>query len=964
VNPSIAKGPVVAAALTFVVLMCASLVFVLPRVAFERDDRRVLLVVDGAELARAVRAVGVSWDQVGAELAAVGVNSVGIPRLSLNDLAQDGVLDLLPGPLGTPFEVDGSSGTFLRLTGRCQPFAIETTLRTLVPIERRGDFMRVFAEGAVVRMARLFWNRDVAAVLARRGLVGTHRFLNHVWTGDELQPSLLDGVEPGGLVLFDEKHALGWPDRLRQAGELFNGRDLAVGLVEFADQIGVTELITTGSTRSMIVHSISELEMEKYGIERIMPRWIRAVRERRVRAVYMRLFPPENPPPGSGDILRRNVAYFGRVVAALRARGYEPGMPADPRQARLGPENPLLATGARTCLVIGVGMAGGLFLYLAGLLPLRLAVLLKTAGAFTFLLLLYTGWAPLVWKILALGLAVTAPAIAVLSFYRLLEGPPTEAWSTFAWRVLGCLLLMTTVCVAAGLGIHGFMTSPDILLKLDLFSGVKLVYLVPPLLVAWVLVMDERFRPERTAVTWLHVVVAGAVVGAAGIYLLRAGNFSPLPTSAAELAVRDSLDMGLPARPRTKEFLVGYPALLLLALALRRGQRHWSFLFALAGTVAGVSTVNSFCHLTCAPDVNVLRSYMGLVFGALLDRLVPLLTACRRADDEVVVLTTAAALDETARRYGVTTIVRNRPWQVLPELVRCRMLVYGGGSLFQDKTGILSLVYYAAFAVVARLLCVERRLFVAQGVGPVDRPLLAALTAHVAASCDFVQVRDDASAGRLLSWGVPTVEVGADLLLWRRPEDEGGLPERRARFGVALRPDPRLTDARLRQVAEAVGAAARRRKERVQLLAFHPQQDGPLLERFAAALPAEVNAETTMVTAETMYEAVGACRVVVCMRYHAALAAFVTLTPMVGLSYDPKTDGLFDDASWPYWLSVDAVDRTRLDDLFAAIEAEGTALKTRMKDARAPMLTRGRLARERFSAVLEVEGSRSCNLPA
>ena len=988
-NRPVVKGYALSAAIVFIALMMVSLVFVLPRLEFERADRKVFVVVDGRELARAIKATGTSWSEAASELQKVGVKGVGISRLTINELDNEGIIEILSSGAGTPFATDGQEAIFIRLNSRAKDYKIQWTLEQLVTVERRADVLKVFASGAHLRKARLFWDRKMANTLKKHKLKTVHRFYNHLFSGRELTPALLEGVEAGGLVLFDEKHALGWPSQLAEAAKLFNSRSLSVGLVEFAGQIGVKELIKIGPTRAIIVHSISDKEMAKFSIARFIPRWVRAVRERRVRAIYMRFFPPENPPPGKGDLFERNVQYFAKVIKSIGARGYTPGLPIDPRKAKLGPAKPLHAKIAKVVLILSLALASGLFLYLANILPLSLAIFLKGLGIAVFSALLFTKYELTVLKISALALGVMAPAIAVLLFVRLMSSIDETGWGHFLGSLIGSLLLVTTFCVSAGLGIHGLLCSPDFLMKLDQFSGVKLVYLAPLVLVTWVLLMDLRFRPERQAVTWLHVVLGLAVLGAGAVYLLRSGNFSPIPTSAAEHSVRDKMDMGLPVRPRTKEFLVGYPALLLLAFALRRKQREWSFLLAIGGTVACVSTVNSFCHLTCAPDINVARSFLGLLFGipigllflpflwllklqqgrcalvvgyygygnagddVLLVRLLALLKEGLSQETEIVVLARASAKKTLAEELGVKVISRYNPFEIVPELLRCQLLVYGGGSQFQDRTGWLTLPYYSSFALAAQMLNVERRMFVAQGVGPISKPFMASLAAHVISSCDFIQVRDEKSAALLKSWGVEGIgDVGADLALWRRPEEDGPFPQRRARLGVALRPDKGLTKKRLKGLAEAVGQAALKRKERVQLLAFHPEFDKPLLDEFAKMLPKGVNSEYSEVTANNMLEVTASCRLVLCMRFHAALSALVTLTPFIGLSYDPKTKSLYEECGWPHWLDLKDLSADSLSKHFSSIKKEGSQIEKRLKECRGPMLRRGRLARERFDDYL------------
>jgi hypothetical protein len=60
--------------------------------------------------------------------------------------------------------------------------------------------------------------------------------------------------------------------------------------------------------------------------------------------------------------------------------------------------------------------------------------------------------------------------------------------------------------------------------------------------------------------------------------------------------MRAFLERVLFARPRTKEFLIGYPALWLLA-CLRNLRPVYRMVLWLSATIGFVTLVNSFCHL-------------------------------------------------------------------------------------------------------------------------------------------------------------------------------------------------------------------------------------------------------------------------------------------------------------------------------------------------------------------------------
>ena len=70
-------------------------------------------------------------------------------------------------------------------------------------------------------------------------------------------------------------------------------------------------------------------------------------------------------------------------------------------------------------------------------------------------------------------------------------------------------------------------------------------------------------------ITYLVAGLAGVLVLALGIYVIRTGNVDSNLVLGIEQQMRDALNELLGVRPRTKEFLIGHPfTLLLLYLGL------------------------------------------------------------------------------------------------------------------------------------------------------------------------------------------------------------------------------------------------------------------------------------------------------------------------------------------------------------------------------------------------------------
>jgi len=100
--------------------------------------------------------------------------------------------------------------------------------------------------------------------------------------------------------------------------------------------------------------------------------------------------------------------------------------------------------------------------------------------------------------------------------------------------------------------------------------------------------------------------------------LMRTGNDAPGDVSSIELKVRTLLDHILPERPRTKEFLVGHPALVIALAMAFRGDRKYLPLAGLLAAVGQASVLNTFCHLHTPISVSVMRVVTGMIVGGIM----------------------------------------------------------------------------------------------------------------------------------------------------------------------------------------------------------------------------------------------------------------------------------------------------------------------------------------------------------
>jgi hypothetical protein len=190
------------------------------------------------------------------------------------------------------------------------------------------------------------------------------------------------------------------------------------------------------------------------------------------------------------------------------------------------------------------------------------------------------------------------------------------------FRTLG---VATGFALCGALVIVGLVSVPLLMEEIDHFSGVKLILAVPPLLALLLYIYTRRFGNEppdaRTSalapVRVYQIAIVALLAGAAAVYVLRSGNQSDITPSAFELSLRSGLTAVLGVRPRFKEFLVGFPLMMLLPALRLEHRKLLGWLFAIGIAIGTSDIVDTFSHLHTPLVVSLLRVFNGAVIGAI-----------------------------------------------------------------------------------------------------------------------------------------------------------------------------------------------------------------------------------------------------------------------------------------------------------------------------------------------------------
>lgn len=591
------------------------------RVAIEGRDNTVELVVDYDEAATLAGASGHTVDEVLTRLKAEGATGVGIAEDSLEKLIRSGRGEVIASE-GQGGSTDATTVVAVRISDPVRGERVTRNLRAKWRILGEGwtpDDPVLRAMGATDHLAQVGVGWEPARIEAVRaaGLEPVARPLDSpVISAQGIDHTFAELRQHGmSSVLFQGKFVLGNRDLIPRTAERIREGKLKYYAVELNVQEGTEELSSLLDGRVIRTHSIGEAELLRMSREAAVERFARGVRERSIRCCFVRLLLDR----ACADPLEYNAEYIAQIREALAASRFSPGT-AQPVPS-FNDAHPLDP-------VIGLGIGGGVALTLLLLLgPGRLCVGLSLA---CLLIALVQKWLPGPGReVVALLGALAFPVLGIAAVR--LDVPGGSA----AVRPVLALLIGVGASTVGGVLVAGLMSDTMTMMRVEQFRGTKLA-LAGPILIAALLygfdLLDLR-RPWRerfvaagprmrqmlaTPISLGLLLAVLALVGGAAYMLARSGNAAASTQTAVERAMREVLEGLLVYRPRTKEFLIGHPALILAAFLAARGRPQGRALLAMAATLGLASLVNTFCHFHTPLMATILRSVYGVAIGGLL----------------------------------------------------------------------------------------------------------------------------------------------------------------------------------------------------------------------------------------------------------------------------------------------------------------------------------------------------------
>ncbi len=283
-------------------------------------------------------------------------------------------------------------------------------------------------------------------------------------------------------------------------------------------------------------------------------------------------------------------------------------------------------------------------------------------------------------------------------------------------------------------------------------------------------------------------------------------------------------------------------------------------------------------------------------------------------DNEITVMSKNP--ESTREEYGVNSIYRFKLLDVIKEIKKADVVVFGGGSLLQNITSNRSLQYYLTIMSLA-VKFKKKTMLYANGVGPIFTDKKQKETAKVLNKLTKITVRDAESAKFLYNIGVKAdkVKLTADPV-YNIKFDKKDISELLVKENLDLQGKEFVSvyfrkfgedESYIENCAKLFDRVYKEFGLPVLFVPMEHENDKELSIKIQNKMETTSYIFNERVKVDEMFEVIGNSKLVLGMRLHSLIYASVQNTPMVAFSYDPKVD------SFAKQLGVDVVEYNNFD---------------------------------------------------
>lgn len=566
----------------------------------EDRNRAVAIAAEYDVIQSLAASQGLTTEQGFAELKRNGLTAVVTPEQYASEMFSEGELQLVDGKY-----VTGDPDSIARLLRGVKlrfPKFVDNQIFVGATQTKTGI---QFPDLNLVRGVAVGLNPDAAESARSAGLQIIARCVNPASASADTVTQTIAWAKDLGADFFlpEGTQVLGQRNALKAFTEALKTYGIYYASPEFTKISGDEKVVMDSPDQVVRLHSAQADELDKMQLDDAVDRYAKAARERNQRILLLRPLSSASTYPLSD---------FGDFIKQVRDETEKEG-------GIIGSPHPFTEPSTPPILypLIGLSIVPLVIWTAFSLIPNKwLAVL---AGVVAL------GLGALCYKATGAGRPLDA-LLAALVF-------PTAAFIIIDRRQGKNWLLeyvvITLISITGGFAIAGLLNSLAYFIHAKQFLGVKFAHFLPIVVVG--AYFFHQFGIVRKSLSspmvWGKALLGLVVVLGLAFMIERTGNDNPAAVSDTELKLRAFLDAILFVRPRTKEFLIGHPALIVglgMLIRMRKGDPRfqnlegWITLCLMLGAIGQTSIVNTMCHIHTPLTISLARIGVGLVAGGII----------------------------------------------------------------------------------------------------------------------------------------------------------------------------------------------------------------------------------------------------------------------------------------------------------------------------------------------------------
>jgi|GEM_PF-4877835 len=264
--------------------------------------------------------------------------------------------------------------------------------------------------------------------------------------------------------------------------------------------------------------------------------------------------------------------------------------------------------------IIAVSLILFLISSLEGLLRLDFPFILLISIPFSLLMLIFVPF-----NIVKLFLAFSASVIIPLNSLNLLVLKTGKGIKGILGTIIENITVLFSYVMTGVILTVALFYSEDFLMGEKLFRGVKLSFILPVFIF---IIYNYSITGSRFNVLFQkelkikHLVYFIGFCALMFYYIIRTSNQGALYMLPFENEVRQFLENTFSVRPRTKEFLLLYPAIMAISSRFIIKKRNPGYYMALLFILIGQGCIfNTFMHFHIPFSISLMRTLNGLILG-------------------------------------------------------------------------------------------------------------------------------------------------------------------------------------------------------------------------------------------------------------------------------------------------------------------------------------------------------------